>query len=264
MKSHKDLIYKFSPIELYEMVLIGTIKRFPPNFWNNEFSLDYAKELGEYVIKKYFKSEQDILNGYGNKFINKVHLYSALKLFNGSAYEYIDYIFPRRFKPWQFSSCPNAYWNNETAIEATKWLIEDKLKWNEHEVKQYLNYDLFCEHKLCGMLTTVYNDSVFEALNAAYPNKYLPWELNNVPRNFWKAEENVKKAFKWLIEKQLNLSEDEIEHRLTIDVITKYGLSGILRWYNGIPYEILKKIYPKINVSRIKENKERYRKNDNI
>lgn len=260
MRANRDMIFNYSPIEIYEMVRSGQIKRFPPNFWTNEFSLDYAKELGEYIVNKYlYNDEAIILKNYGNKFINDIHLHSVLKLFNGQAYEYFNCIYPDRFKPWQFKSCPNKYWDNNTAVDATQWLIEEKLKWDENEVKKYLNYNVFCDNKLNGMLSVVYNDSVFEALNSAYPNKYLPWELDSVPKNFWKNEDNVKDALKWLLEVKLKFSTNEIETKLTIDLINKYGLSGILRWYNGIPLDVLKKLYPNINISNMKKCKERYR-----
>lgn len=259
MQANQDMIFHYSPIEIYEMVLSGQIKRFPPHFWTNEFSLDYAKELGEYIIKKYlYNDEKSILKYYGNKFINDIHLHSVLKLFNGQAYEYFNYVYPNRFKPWQFKSCPNKYWNENTAIEATQWLIEEKLKWDENEIKERLNYSVFSCNKLNGMLSVVYNDSVFEALNAAYPNKYLPWDLSSVSKKFWKNKDNVKSALKWLIENKLKFSNKEIETNLTIDLIIQNGLSGLLRWYNGIPLDILKELYPNINISNIKKRKKRY------
>ena len=109
------------------------------------------------------------------------------------------------------------------------------------------------------MLSVVYNDSVFEALNTAYPNKYLPWNLSSVPKNYWKNVDNVKSALKWLIEDKLKFSIKEIETNLTIELITQNGLSGLLRWYNGIPFDILKNIYPNINLSNIEKHKERYK-----
>lgn len=260
MKGNRDMIFNYSPIEIYEMVLSGQIKRFPPHFWTNEFSLDYAQELGEYIVNKYlYNNDINILNNYGNKFINDVHLHSVLKLFNGQAYEYFNFVYPNRFKPWQFKSCPNKYWNKNTAIEATQWLIEEQLKWDESEVKEHLNYKVFSDNKLNGMLSVVYNDSVFEALNTAYPNKYLPWNLSSVPKNYWKNVDNVKSALKWLIEDKLKFSIKEIETNLTIELITQNGLSGLLRWYNGIPFDILKNIYPNINLSNIEKHKERYK-----
>lgn len=253
MKEKKNLD-KCSPIEIFEMILSKQIKRFPPNFWKNDFSLDYAEELGKYVIEKFLNNDDVlILENYGNGFINKVHLHSALKLFNGCAFEYIDFLYPNRFKAWQFKSCPNAYWNSQTAIEATKWLIEECLKWDDYDVKTKVDSNIFNLYKLNGMLSTVYNDSVFSAINTAYPNRYHPWELNHVPLNYWKKEQNVKDALKWLIEEKLDLCEKEIPDKISIELLTQNGLSGILRWYN--PYDILEKLYSDISWDGIKNLK---------
>lgn len=236
MRSDNKHLDKLSPTEIYELVLSKRIKRFPPYFWKNDFSLDYARELGRYAINKFLNNDDStILKKYGNKFVNDVHLYSALKLFNGCAFDYIDFLYPNRFKPWQFKSCPNAYWNHENAIKATTWLIEECLDWDSQQVKKLMNSKIFYTHKLNGMLSVVYNDSVYLAINDAYPNKYQPWEFSNVPLNFWKDKQNVKNALQWLIEDKLLISNDDIPIKLTIELITQYGLSGILRWYNGIP-----------------------------
>lgn len=261
---HKNLDM-YSAVEIYEMILSNELKRFPPYFWKNELSLYYAEEIGKYVIEKHFGNDNKrIIDEYGNSFINRIHLHSVLKLFNGKAFEYIDFIYPNRFKPWQFKSCPNHYWNNETAIGATKWLIEEHLKWNTEDVRQKLTYKIFEDNKLNGMLSVIFDDSIFKALNEAYPNTYLPWELSCVPKNFWKSEKNVEEALKWFIEKKLQVSTYELEKKLTIELLTQNGFSGMLRWYHGIPYNILEKLYPNVNWEKAKQYKMRYQKNNYI
>lgn len=257
---NNEVLSGLSAIEIYEMILEDKIKRFPPYFWKNEFSLNYARELGIYVIKKHFDNDNEkILKTYGNSFINKIHLHSVLKLFNGSAFEYIDFLYPNRFKPWQFKSCPNEYWNKENAITATIWLVEERLKWDESEVKKKLNSKIFAMHKLNGMLSVIYNDSVYSAINVAYPDKYLPWELSNVPLNFWKERESVKAALRWLLESELQFTRMEMQTNLTVELFNKQGLSSILRYYGGIPYDVLAELYPDIDWSKVKKYKNRYK-----
>jgi len=250
---NKEKFNQYSPIEIYEKVLSKQINQFPAGFWENDFSLDYAKELGKYAINKFLDNDNTkILNEYGTNFINNIGLYSILKLFK-NAFEYIDFLYPNRFKPWDFKKTPNAYWSDENGVKATKWLIEDYLKWNETDVKEKLCYKTFASHNLNGMLAILYNDSPYKALNAAYPDKYKEWDLKRVPINFWKNRENVKNALKWLIEDKLNLSPKEIPKKLTTSLIKKYGLSGLLRWYKGIPFDILIELYPNINWTKIKK-----------
>ena len=261
MRNRIDYLDIYSSVEIYEMILSGKIKRFPPYFWKNEFSIDYAKEIGLYIIEKHFSNDDKrILQEYGNAFINRIRLHSVLKLFNGKAFEYFDFLYPHRFRPWQFRSCPNSYWNPETAIEATKWLIDEHLKWSKKDVQKKLTYKTFEDNKLNGMLSTVFGDSIFNAMNTAYPNVYLPWDFRHVPKNFWKSKENVMDALQWLIENKLHLSTNELANNLTIDVLTQNGLSGILRWYHGIPYDILEKLYPDVDWDKTKQYKTRYQK----
>lgn len=258
-QSNADLD-KYSAVELYKLILSGHVGRFPAYFWKNDFSFDYAKEIGFYIINEHFNNEDSrILDGYGNAFVNRVKLHSVLKLFNGRAFDYIDFLFPNRFKPWEFKSCPNAFWNSENAIIATQWLIDSRLCWNENEVKDHLNYRAFVDNKLGGMLSQVHNDSVFSALNAAYPDKYKPWDLKRVSVNFWKYEQNVINALTWLINDKLHLSSREVPNKLTIDVLVQNGFSGMLRWYHGIPYHVLEHMYPDIDWEQVKILKNRYK-----
>ncbi|MBQ3422015.1 MAG: hypothetical protein IJH34_10165, partial [Romboutsia sp.] len=64
-------------------------------------------------------------------------------------------------------------WNNRcNGIKATKWLIEEKLKLTEEELKEQLSYTLFVENGLLGMLVNCFKGSPYEAINSVYPNKF--------------------------------------------------------------------------------------------
>ena len=49
------------------------------------------------------------------------------------------------------------------------------------------------------MLNTCFNNSPYQAINTAYPNKFKEWEFNLVPKNFWTTEKGAE-ATRWLIE----------------------------------------------------------------
>ena len=112
------------------------------------------------------------------------------------------------------------------------------------------------------MLSKIYHDSTFSAIDAAYPAIMKPWELKHTPLNFWKSEDNVAEALNWLFHKKLSWSASDIENKLSIDVLVQNGLSGMLRWYGGIPYAVLKKMYPNVNWIRLIESKDRFRITD--
>ena len=64
---------------------------------------------------------------------------------------------------------------------------------------------------------------------------------------FWKECENVKAALRWLLENELRFTRMEMQTNLTVELLNKQGLSGILRYYGGIPYEVLAELYPDID-----------------
>ena len=64
---------------------------------------------------------------------------------------------------------PNKFWNEKTGIRATKWLIEEKLKWNEDDIKEKICIKVFINNGLNGMLQAVYHQSVWQAISASYP-----------------------------------------------------------------------------------------------
>ena len=78
-------------------------------------------------------------------------------LFNGSPYFAIENAYPGKFKPWEVARVPKKIWNMETAREATIWLIEEKLKWSDEDVKEKLTLNTFKENSLKSMLNYLFN-----------------------------------------------------------------------------------------------------------
>ena len=165
-------------------------------------------------------------------------------LFNGSLYEAMNNAYPGKYKPWQFEHVPNSYWTEETAIEAVRWLIEERLKWSEEDVLKKLRQKTFHDNRLSGMLMRIFKDSPYLAMNATYPGKYKPWQFAYVPNSYWTKETGIK-ATKWLIEEKLKWSEEELFKGLSIKVFRKYGLSGMIHHvYNNSPYSAINSAYP--------------------
>jgi len=81
---------------------------------------------------------------------------------------------------------------------------------------------------------------------AWYPDLgFVPWMFeHDVPRGYWKQEENHKAFFDWLGKKSGHKTLDEwynIERR----IYYKYGGMGLLRdYYSDSPATALQRIYP--------------------
>ena len=54
-------------------------------------------------------------------------------------------------------------------FEATKWLLEEKLKWSKDDIKTKIIQKVFIEHGLSGMLAICFDNSYKKAIKATYP-----------------------------------------------------------------------------------------------
>ncbi|MBE6068053.1 MAG: hypothetical protein E7211_10240 [Clostridium lundense] len=228
------------------MVLNGTLKTFPHSFWTYENSRKNAVDITKYLIEEILCwSHEDIKNKLTQKtfFSNKLCT-MLLKVYGGSPFEVINSVYPNKFKPWELKHVPNSYWTLKNGIQATKWLIEEKLKWSDDDIKERLTERTFFKYGLGGMIDTIYNGSTFKTLDSAYPNKFKPWELKQVPNFYWTLENGIE-ATKWLIEEKLKWSDDDIKKRLSVRLFSKHRLSGMINLlYNNSAFEAINSAYP--------------------
>lgn len=167
-------IFRDSPIDAIMTSYPSKFKawefnRTPWNYWNIENSIEAIKWL---IEDKFNFNEEDIKTKCSSKFFKSNNLGGMLDtVFNGSSVLAITTAYPNRFKPWELLHCPRNYWNKESAILATKWLIEEKLNvdLDSYEVKR----SDFISNGLAGMIRTLYNRDFRKALYDAYPNKFM-------------------------------------------------------------------------------------------
>ena len=92
--------------------------------------------------------------------------------FNNSPYQAINTSYPNKFKEWEFKLVPKNFWTKEKGIEATRWLVEEKLKLPDSDLKRSLSSKLFYDNGLRGMLMTCFDCSYKKALQETYPDKF--------------------------------------------------------------------------------------------
>ena len=78
------------------------------------------------------------------------------------------------------------------------------------------------------MVSRVFNDSPFHALNAAYPNQFRKWELLNTPVNFWNEAMGIRAA-RWLIAEKLKLTDNEIKKSLLMQTVYDQGFCAMIK-----------------------------------
>ena len=91
---------------------------------------------------------------------------------NSSFYQAISITYPSKFKEWEFNLVPQGFWSKEKGIEATRWLVEEKLKLSDNELIEKLSRASFIDNGLQGMLTICFNNSYKRAIQEAYPDKF--------------------------------------------------------------------------------------------
>ena len=211
------------------------------SFWN----LKTAKEATIWLIEEKLKwNDDDIKEKLSANTFIKNSLTSIISLFNGSPYLAIENAYPGKFKPWELPSVPKKNWNVKTAREATIWLIEEKLKWSDEDVRRNLSKNTFKENSLRGMLNLLFNGSPYLAIENAYPGKFKAWEFAKVPKNFWNLK-TASEATIWLIEEKLKWSDEDVRRNLSQNTFKENSLRGMLDvLFNGSPYLAIDNAYP--------------------
>ena len=221
-------------------------KQFSKGVWNCNAKYENAKEVTKTLIEKVLKwSDEDVRKKLSANIFRKYLLTGMLNvLFNGGAYLAIENAYPGKFKPWEVTRVSKNFWNMETAKEATIWLIEEKLKWSENDIKEKLSANIFIKNSLTGMLNVLFNGSAYLAINNAYPGKFKPWEVTRVSKKFWNVE-TAKEATIWLIEEKLKWSDEDIKQKLSAKIFIQNSFTSILNdLFNGSPYLIIENAYP--------------------
>ena len=246
MKKKKYDLLNMEAVEIYKLVLSGAIIRFPKGFWMQPEAKQNAIKITKYLLENVLQyTDDDIKTKVDGYTFNNNKLNSMLnKIYNGSPYECINSVYPDKFKQWELSNGPKNFWNKETTKEATKWLLEEKLKYTEEDIKTKVNYNTFKNNGLDGMISRVFNGSVFECINNAYPDKFKEWELSSTPRSFWNKD-TTKEATKWLLEEKLQYTEEDIKTKVNQYTFKNNGLIGMLHtMFNNSPYECINNVYP--------------------
>ena len=218
-------------------------KKFPSGTWIGNVN---AKIVTKTLIEKVLKwSDEDIKEKISTRIFKENSLWGMLSiLFNGSPYLAIENAYPGKFKQWELPCVPHLFWNMETAKEATIWLIEEKLKWSDEDIRKKLSQKIFKENLLSGMLTILFNGSPYLAIENAYPGKFKQWELPCVPHLFWNME-TAKEATIWLIEEKLKWSDEDIKEKISARIFNENSLWGMLSiLFNGSPYLAIENAYP--------------------
>lgn len=148
----------------------------PDRFWNDK---ENQREFIEWMAKKenidltrledVSKITSSMLSQYGA---------SKARIVAGGTFELISSATVNRFQEWEILKID--IWTEEKAITAIKWLIEEKLKWSDEQVKAQLTASVFRKNHLGGLLKNYCGNSPIKAINIAYPEKFKSLKYSNI------------------------------------------------------------------------------------
>lgn len=98
----------------------------------------------------------------------------------GGLYNYVNYVYPGKFKPWELNMHRIT---DDIAMQAIKWLIEEKLGWTKEEVCKNICANIFRDNGLDSILSHRFDNSPIKALDFAYPGEYTKEMLEKWVKN---------------------------------------------------------------------------------
>lgn len=137
------------------------------NFWPNsdnqrDFVLWVAKNEGVDISTK---------EGLRRITVPVIYKYGGSKplQYAGGLFNLLNTVAQDKYKKWEITKMSS--WTKQEAIEAIRWLIEEKLQYTPEQVCGIKITD-FAKHNLEGMLEKVFSHSILAALESAYPGIY--------------------------------------------------------------------------------------------
>lgn len=207
MRKHKS-IFNFINHFYPDYIMPWQLKKSPQGFWNNDSNV--IKALN-WLVKQFYEDGlisniSDIPKIITYKLCAKYSLGGLIaNRFNSSVYHAIDFLYPNKFKIFQFNVPPQYYNKKENRTYITnkfiEKLFEDHIISNIDDIPSKINIYTFDKYGLKGYLTHVYKGITFAAFDEVFPGKWNVWEFKSAPAGYWENEANIKKAIIWLVDK---------------------------------------------------------------
>lgn len=240
MKIKMPDLSKVKPIEVYKMILQGEIKKFPRDYLTPNICKEIAREV---ILNELKFSREDICNNCTSIFFDQLHMTTFRKKFNYSLNDMVIYFFPEmNIKQWELVKTTDNFWKNkENQKELIYWLAEkENLDLNKLEDVQKINSRLLNNYGLSKAIQSA--GGTYELLSTAIGDRFKRWEVINIP--IW-TEELAIEATKWLIEKKLHWSDEQVYFNLTAKTFKENSLGGMLLiMFNHSPLAALNLAYP--------------------
>lgn len=252
IKSSTERLVNLSEEEIKQLIkskLSNKNSNLPYGFWRCANGKEHSRIAIKYLIEDHMQLNLDeVPKKINAKIFHDIGLFRLLvEHFDSSYFKALEYTYPGRFKPWQFSKGMTGIWAGEIgksrSHDAINYIISE-LGVAKEKIPEKINYGTFKKFGLSGMLQTLYNSSPYLAINSLFPNEFKPWEFH--VKNFWidKSIESAREATKWLVDEKLLLSTNEL-NTVRRKHFLQYSLGQMLKkFYENSHLVALKDAYP--------------------
>ncbi|MHA4119717.1 hypothetical protein ACX16J_30290, partial [Bacillus cereus] len=231
--------------EIYQEILDGDRKKFPPGTWSEDENNELARRVTKYLIEQVLIwNIQDLREGWNQKLIQKMKLTTVLAKYNNSPYRMLNDAYPGHVKEWELKMAPLHFWTKENGLNALKWTIEEKEQLDEKEILKVYSTKWLAKHKLTTPCRIFFKDSPYMMINSLYPGRFKEWQFQCVPKYFWTKKIAIE-ALLWTIEKKEQLNAGELLQTYSLRWIKEQNLySPCFIFWKGSPYAFLNELYP--------------------
>lgn len=162
--------------------------------------------------------------------------------FNDSIYQAIDFLYPSKFKKWEFLNMKGL--DKKEVIESVQWLFQDKLKVEIKNIPIIARKELFEKHSLMSDIVKHFGSYKLAIIEAFPDANFHHWSFHQLEQGFWLKEENRILILKELIEDDLQLNPKDIPKYINneylllnqgnkfISACEKYFDSSFYNWVN--------------------------------
>ncbi|KFM95066.1 hypothetical protein D0U04_26700 [Bacillus clarus] len=165
-----------SPYAMLNTLYPGRFKEWelnatPNNFWTKGKALKALRWAIE--EKEQLTDKTQIKKLYSRRWLKQQKLMVPLnKFWKNSPYAMLNELYPGRFKEWELNVTPNNFWTEQTAIDALRWVIEEKEQLTDEQLLETYTAKWLKKQGLQAPLDKYWNTSPYAMLNDLYPNRF--------------------------------------------------------------------------------------------
>lgn len=245
--------FKEDIIEIYEVILSYRRHAFPPHFFVGDEGRRYAGIITRYILEEKLHWDRKMICLHLCRKVFETYRLSGMvkTYFKDSIFDVIDNAYPGEFEPWELVRVRRHLFTGKKgklmARRAVRWLIIEMLEYTTSDFSK-VTKKTFERYHLDSVLVTVYQGSIWKAIQDAGLWQGQPWEIRQTPKGYWKGEvgfAHAVQAVKWLVEQECKIPHHELPKQVRHDHFKKHGLSSMLDFvFRGSPFAAIDAAYP--------------------